>query len=102
MSERNRLHERLDELPQVEPSAALRRQVFEVPARHPRATVPKWLGFLLGPQGLALALAMLALGALSGWVTTDDLDAVATAEQETEQWEELNELALATDLAEDF
>jgi hypothetical protein len=104
MSERDPLSKLLDELPQLEPSALLRRRVFEIPARHPRTQVPKWFGLFRGPRAAALALGLLALGVWSGWATSADEDVVQAPEleQEAQQWEELSELALATELSEDF
>lgn len=106
MNDRGPLDRLLREMPEVEPSATLRRRIHEIPARHPKAAVPRWLELFLGPQAAVLALVLLALGALSGWATTDEEDGTqATTEtlaQEAEQWEELSELALATELSEDF
>jgi hypothetical protein len=48
-----------------------------------------------------LAVLLLSLGAVGGWAT-DGSDDSAAAEQDSGQWQELSELALATDLAEDF
>jgi hypothetical protein len=93
----------LDELPAVEPSATLQRRVFEIPARYPKAEPPKWLAFLLGPRAAVLAVVLLALGAASGWASSEGEDTVVdSSEEESSQWEELSELALATDLSEDF
>jgi hypothetical protein len=93
----------LDELPKVDPSPTLQRRVFEIPVRHPRAQSPTWLTFLLGPRAAVFAVVLLALGAASGWASSDAEDSVVvSSEEEGSQWEELSELALATDLSEDF
>jgi hypothetical protein len=101
MNERRKLESLLDELPEVEPSAPLQRRVFEIPARYPKAAMPKWAAFLLGPRAAVLAVLLLSLGAVGGWAT-DGSDDSAAVEQDSGQWQELSELALATDLAEDF
>lgn len=103
MNDRDPLERMLDELPGVDPSPTLQRRVFEIPARHPKAVPPKWLAFLLGPRAAVLAIVLLVLGAASGWASSDVGDSGAvSSEEESSEWEELSELALATDLSEDF
>jgi hypothetical protein len=99
----------LDAATPIEPSAALRRVVAEIPLRHPRPdgaaerfAVPAYVMSL----GLLAALAVLAVGAwvgsqadvLSDVAVIDDAD----AGQADDAWEELAVLAFADALDEEL
>lgn len=103
MNDEPRLEALLDQLPRVKASPSLRRRIFEIPAREPRAALPAWLSWFVGRRAaaLALALVLVGLGTLGGMATSES-EPTAEAEAESEQWRELSELALATELVEDF
>ena len=78
-----RLDELLSSLPEPEPSAALRRAVAEIPLRHPQPA-PGWFGGFFRPspawfpfrsfaRAALVAGAVLALGALAGLYTDDEV-----------------------------
>jgi len=99
----------LNEAAPVEPSAALRRAVAEIPLRHPRAerADPRgvWPAYVLR-FALLTALTALAAGAWLGYeasvlpeIALSDDAADANAD---EGWEELAELAFADQLDEEL
>jgi len=100
----------LDAAAPIEPSAALRRVVAEIPLRHPRRESAVERGFGLPAYvmsfGLLAALAILSIGAwvgsqadvLSDVAVIDDGD----AGQADDAWEELAVLAFADELDEEL
>lgn len=97
----------LDAAPPVEPSAAVRRAVAEIPLRHPRAEGSAGRGFGWPAYAMRLALlAALASLAVGAWVGSqaDVLPEIALTEdaaaEETrdDAWDELALLAFADDL----
>jgi len=102
----------LSEAAPVEPSAALRRAVAEIPLRHPRAEGAgargswlDWPSFAMR-YALAAALVVLAVGAWFGYeanvlpeVVLIDEEAQPSADDD---WEELAQLAFADQLDEEL
>jgi hypothetical protein len=100
----------LDTAAPIEPSAALRRVVAEIPLRHPRGEGAAERGLGLPAYvmsfGLLAALAVLSIGAwvgsqagvLSDVAVVDDAD----AGQSDDAWEELALLAFADELDEEL
>jgi hypothetical protein len=96
----------LDAASPIEPSAALRRVVAEIPLRHPRAHGAAERGFGLPAYvmafGMLAAVAMLSVGAwvgsqadvLADVAVIDDADAARV----DDAWEELAVLAFADEL----
>lgn len=104
-SERRWLDRMLSEAPPIEPSAALRRAVAEIPLRHPREPAAAARGVLAAWPSYAFRFALLAaivslaMGAWLGYqasvlpevVLIDD----GSAPNADEEWDELVELAFA-------
>jgi hypothetical protein len=92
----------LDAADPVQPSAALRRAVAEIPLRHPRAASSRawgWPAYVLR-YALLAALASIAVGAWLG-SQADVLPEVALGDDtqtDDEAWDELALLAFADDL----
>lgn len=94
----------LDELPRLEPSATLRSTIAEIPIVAEQAAARDWSPGFLWRAAFA-AFGMLSLGLVSGWLSTPDefgLSAEYSAEEESAEWETLTEVALATELSEDW
>jgi hypothetical protein len=101
----------LDTAAPIEPSAALRRVVAEIPLRHPRGESAAERGFGLPAYvmsfGLLAALAVLSIGAWVGSqadvlfdvAVIDDGDA---GQADDDAWEELALLAFADELDEEL
>lgn len=88
----------LDEHPQLEPSAQLRRRVAEIPLRHSVSAGSAWLPWSsrwLPASAFGFAL---LLGAVSGWMSLPEGQVAATSDE----WDEVSALALAEDLAEEW
>jgi hypothetical protein len=99
----------LDTAAPIEPSAALRRVVAEIPLRHPRGEGAAERGFCLPAYvmsfGLLAALAVLSIGAWVGSqadVLSDVAVVDADAGQSDDAWEELALLAFADELDEEL
>lgn len=111
----------------LEPSPLLLSRVFEIPITHPHHVEGAgWVWRNLARVGLSFAAIMLCVGGLSGWlsagdslvaeqsdrtpdgvsadgVSADGLSSVdAAPDEETAQWEELAEVALADELTEEW
>lgn len=103
-----RLDELLSALPAPEPSAALRRAVAEIPLRHPQRArglfgpAPTWFPLRSFARAALLAAVALALGALAGLLTDDDVTASTTIATDTtlasDESGELAALVFADDL----
>lgn len=100
----------LDASPPIEPSAALRRAVAEIPLRHPRAESVAERGFGFPAYalrlGLLAALAAIAVGAWAGSQADVLPDVAVLGDTDTGQaddaWEELAVLAFADELDEEL
>jgi hypothetical protein len=101
----------LSSLPAPEPSAALRRAVAEIPLRHPRRApgffgpAPSWFPFRSFARATLLAAAVLALGALAGVYTDDDVvastpDSPRSGSRTVEEADMIGDLGVSDELGE--
>lgn len=112
IAQEKRAVEMLAALPVLQPSALLRARILEIPVMHERTrgalgwTWTRWLSF-----GMAAGVLVFGMGGLSGWIATDDATTVEdraglTADESPpdsdDEWDELAEMALTTDLTEEW
>ncbi len=87
----------LNQLAPIAASPELRRQVFEIPLRHPKASTLMGTFFSRWWLPALAAGCVLFAGGVSGWASS--VEPSASFEEE-EDWSEVSEMALAMDLDE--
>lgn len=90
--------EALSQAPALQPSATLERRIHEVPLRYPQRTRSLIQAISFRPAFL-FAAACACAGAVTGWFAPVELSLADPAISETEEIEQLDSLAMSSDLA---